>query len=218
MWRRWRIISTLVLPSITDWTGDLTLKLFTRKGWADFPSWGSWDPSTCGARCWKSFNSLWWPVYFSLLWFVGEAALEPATPTDSSNSLRRLALWLVVNRTPHWWRGGHWTNCYPSWIILSLSTSHWSDSGAPSPKGCFSFAVLTTDTGTLSCHKSSLHTKLSQLMSPSCLHLHFFFFLKSFYLFILPVVLLLHTHLLLHIHKYMLVLLLHINIHCLLIV
>ena len=43
---------------------------------------------------------------------------------------------------------------FASWIILStLSTSHWSDSGAPSPKGCFSFAVITTDIGNLSYHK-----------------------------------------------------------------
>ena len=130
----------------------LTQKLSTRRGWADFTSWGSWDHSTCAARCWRSFISLWWPVYFSLLWFVGEAASEPATPTDSTNWSGRLALWLAANRTLWrlWWRGGHWKNCYPSWIILSsLSTSHWSDSGAPCPEGCFSFTVITTDTGNL---------------------------------------------------------------------
>ena len=106
----------------------------------------------CTARCWRSFISLWWPVYFSLLWFAGEAASEPATPIDAINSLRRLALWLAVHRTLWrlWWRGWHWKNCYPSWIILStLSTSHWSDSGAPPPKDCFSFAVRTTDKGNL---------------------------------------------------------------------
>ena len=86
--------------------------------------------------------------------------LSTATPTDSTNSSWRLALWLAVNRTLWrlWWRGGHWKNCYPSWIILStLSNSHWSDSGAPSPEGCFSFTVVTTDTGNLSCHKPSLY-------------------------------------------------------------
>ena len=100
-------------------------------------------------------------------------------------------------------------NCYPSWIILStLSTSHWSDSSAPSPKGCSSFAVITTDTGNPSCYKPSLHTitlsplpdrensDLSTVFTAflTCLHLHFLGFFKSIYLFILPVVLLLHTH------------------------
>ena len=124
-WER-RIISAFVLPSTTDWTGDQTLKLFTRRGWTDYSSWGSSDPSACTARCWRSFISLWWPVYFSLLWFVGGAASEPETPIDSTKSLRRLALWLVVHRKLWrlWWRGGHWKNCYPSWIILSPSPPH----------------------------------------------------------------------------------------------
>ena len=48
---------------------------------------------------------------------------------------------------------------YPSWIILStLSTSHCSDSGVPSPEDCFSFAVVITDTGYLSCHKPFHYT------------------------------------------------------------
>ena len=102
--------------------------------------------------------SLWWPVYCSLLWFVWGAASEPATSTDSTNSSGRLALWLAANMTLRklWWRGGHWKNCYPSWIIFStLSNSHWSDSRAPSPEGCFSFVVIITDTGNLSLHNTS---------------------------------------------------------------
>ena len=43
--------------------------------------------------------SLWWPVYFTLLWFVGEAASEPATPTDSTN-------WLY-----DWLQTGHSGGC-----------------------------------------------------------------------------------------------------------
>ena len=102
-------------------------------------------------------------------------------------------------------------------------------------KKLLSFAVVTTDTGNLSCHKPSLLTitlsslpdreisHLSPVFTPflTCLHLHILSSFMSFYLFILPVVILWHTltfyivHftlyilvLLLHIHKYMLGLLL----------
>ena len=37
------------------------------------------DPSTCAARCWRSFTSLLLPAPFSLLLCVGAVASEPVT-------------------------------------------------------------------------------------------------------------------------------------------
>lgn len=43
-------------------------------------------------------------------------------PTDWLHWLRRLALWLAVDSTllKLWCGGGHWENCYPSWIIVTI--------------------------------------------------------------------------------------------------
>ena len=54
-------------------------KLFTRSGRGRLYFLGKLRTLTCAARCWRSFISLWWPVCFSLLWFVGGAGSEPAT-------------------------------------------------------------------------------------------------------------------------------------------
>ena len=63
--------------------------------------------------CIFSISLLWW-VHCSVLLSAGEAALEPATPTDWTNWSGRLAQGLAVNWTlwKLWCTVGCWTNLF----------------------------------------------------------------------------------------------------------
>lgn len=63
----------VTLNSRLDWkfSNDAVYDAVCYMRCADSTSWGSCDPSICAARCWRSFTSLWFPVYYSLLWLVG---------------------------------------------------------------------------------------------------------------------------------------------------
>ena len=157
MWRRWRITSTLLLPSTTGWTGDLKVITVYKKGLSRLYFLRKLRSFNV---CSKMLEIFYQSVLASVLFFA-VVCWGSSSDTKRLNKLIRKAgsvigwkqdiLEAVMERRTL-------KNCYPSWIILStLSSSHWSDSGGPFPKGCSSFAFITTDTGNLSCHKPSLY-------------------------------------------------------------
>lgn len=61
-------------------------KAVYKKGRKVCISWGSWTPSMCANRCWRSSTSLVLPMSSSLLLLVGAAGSGPATLTLLLNS------------------------------------------------------------------------------------------------------------------------------------
>lgn len=109
-------------------------------------------------------TSLLLPASCSLPWPVGGAESAPETRSSSTNWSGKQALWLAAHRKHlrPWWRRGLQTNCYPSWIIqTTLSTTHWTNSGPPSPGDSCSSDVTKNATWDLSCHTITLYNSSS---------------------------------------------------------
>lgn len=82
--RRWRWIhvNTLEFTLTTDWTGNVTPRLFTGKDRVDCTSWG--NSVLCATRCCWSFISL-LQVQFSLLPWAGAEQTNPKGQLGSGN-------------------------------------------------------------------------------------------------------------------------------------
>ena len=140
----WFVCSKVVLPAETFcvlllW--DTAASVF----------WGGSAPLTSAGLCWGSFMSLWRPVLLCLLWCAGAADWEEQMPTDSTGwSGRPVMLW---GRSWTLWQQcqtGRWCGWYCS-MALTLSTTLWSNRGAPSVRDSLLLNAPLSTTGSHSC-------------------------------------------------------------------